>query len=63
MLGAAGKVRSLRLTNPGSILAASGLLLVGYCVRDLRETQVRALVLVGPVPRMVYTNPGGIIQP
>ena len=37
-------------------------------MRDLRETQVRALagtsvVLVGPVPHMVYTNPGGIIQP
>ena len=63
MLGAADKVRSLHLTNPGSIPAASGLLLVGYYVRDLRETQIRALVLVGPVSRMVYTNPGGIIQP
>ena len=37
-------------------------------MRDLRGTQVRVLadtsvVLVGPVPHMVYTNLGGIIQP
>ena len=37
-------------------------------MRDLRGTQVRALagisvVLVGLVPHMVYTNPGGIIHP
>ena len=67
-LGSTSKVRSLRLTSPGSIPATSGLLLVGCCVRDLRGTQVRALagtsvVLVDPVPHMVYTNPGGIIQP
>ena len=37
-LGSAGKVRSLRLTSLSSIPAASGLLLVGCCVRDLRET-------------------------
>ena len=67
-LGSAGKVCSLRLTSLGSILAATRLLLVGCCVRDLRGTPVRALagtsvVLVGPVPHMVYTNPGDIIQP
>ena len=68
IFGSAGKVCSLRLTNLGSIPVASRLLLVGYCVRDLRGTQVRVLagtsvVLVGPVPHMVYTNLGGIIQP
>ena len=67
-LGSVGKVCSLRLISSGSIPAASGLLLVGCCVRDLRGTQVRALagtsvVLVGPVPHMVYTNLGGIIHP
>ena len=67
-LDSASKVRSLRLISPGSIPVASRLLLVGCCVRDLWGTQVRALagtsvVFVGPVSHMVYTNPGGIIQP
>ena len=61
-------VRFLRLIGLSSISVASGFLLVGYYTRNLRKTQVRALmstsvVLMGPIPHMIYTNLGGIIQP